>query len=157
MHSSLTFFFFFLNPETAWICQVHPWSQTSPSYLCVSESARKVLQEDHGVMLFKLFEQPPLLLGRHPLARGNVMKKLFEALQGGSLTLVLVFLWSHLLAEGERCNKTWRGFHGFHGGCTVPRNKWGFLFCFVFIVDLEQQCFQIQLGTQKTEVQCIYT
>lgn len=42
------------------------------------------------------------------------MKKLFEALQGGSLTLVLVLLWSRLLAEGERCNTTLRGVHGFH-------------------------------------------
>lgn len=36
------------------------------------------------------------------------MKKLFEALQGGSLTLVLVLLGSHLVAEGERCNTVGR-------------------------------------------------
>lgn len=63
-----------------------------------------MLEKDHRVMLLKLFEQPPLLLGRHFLVGGDVMKKLLEALQSGSLTLVLVFLWRYLLAEGERCN-----------------------------------------------------
>ena len=63
-----------------------------------------MLEEDHGVMFLKFFEQPPLLLHRHVLAGGDVMKKLLEALQSCSLTLVLVFLWRHLLAEGERCN-----------------------------------------------------
>lgn len=63
-----------------------------------------MLEEDHRVMFLKLFEQPPPLLDWNALAGGDVMKKLLEALQSGSLTLVLIFLWCHLLAEGECCN-----------------------------------------------------
>ncbi|KAG7225688.1 hypothetical protein INR49_012274 [Caranx melampygus] len=74
----------------------------------IIQGAGKMLEENHRVMFFKLFEQPPLLLDRHALAGGNVMKKLFESLQGGSLALVLVLLWCHLLAEGECCKTEWR-------------------------------------------------
>lgn len=63
-----------------------------------------MLKEDHRVMFFKLFEQPPPLLGRHGLVGGDVTKKLLKALQCGGLPLVLVLLWRHLLAEGECCN-----------------------------------------------------
>lgn len=56
------------------------------------------------MMFFKLFEQPPPLLGRHGLVGGDVAKKLLKALQRGGLSLVLVLLWRHLLAEGECCN-----------------------------------------------------
>lgn len=87
---------------------MHRGSRLKPN-LCVSEGAGKMLEENHRVMFFKLFEQPPLLLDRHALAGGNVMKKLFETLQGGSLTLVLVLLWCHLLAEGECCKTQCRG------------------------------------------------
>lgn len=63
-----------------------------------------MLKEDHRVMFFKLFEQPPPLFGRHGLVGGDVAKKLLQALQCGGLSLVLVLLWRHLLAEGECCN-----------------------------------------------------
>lgn len=79
-----------------------PGSQTL--YLYVSEGAGEMLEEDHGVMFFKLLEQPPPLLGRYGFTWGDITKKLFEALQGGSLSLVLIFLWCHLLAEGKCCN-----------------------------------------------------
>ncbi len=69
-----------------------------------SEDAGEMLQKDHRVMFLKLFEQPLPLLHRYALAGGNVMQKLFEALQGCCLSLVFVLLWCHLLAEGERCN-----------------------------------------------------
>ena len=68
-----------------------------------------MLEEDHGVMLFKLFEQPPPLLDGDGSARGNVTKQLFEALQGGRLALILVLLRGRLLAEGERCSEQRRG------------------------------------------------
>lgn len=67
-----------------------------------------MLEEDHRVMFFKLFEQPPPLFDGNGFARGNIMKKLFEAVQSGSLSLILVLLWRRLLAECERCN-TQRG------------------------------------------------
>lgn len=57
-----------------------------------SESAGKMLDKDDGVMFFKLFEQPSLLFERHGFTGGNVTKKLFEALQRRSLTLVFVLL-----------------------------------------------------------------
>lgn len=66
-----------------------------------------MLEEDHRVMFFKLFEEPPPLPDRYGFAGGNVTKKLFEALQGGGVSLVLVFLWRHLLAEDECCNTQW--------------------------------------------------
>lgn len=75
------------------------------SLLCVlSGVAVEVLEEDHRVMFLKLFEQPPPLFGGHALVLGDVLKKLLEALQGGSLALVFILLWCHLLAEGEHCN-----------------------------------------------------
>lgn len=68
-----------------------------------------MLEEDHRVMFLKLFEQPPLLLDRQALAGGDVMEKMLEALQSGRLTLVLILLWRHLLAEGECCDTQWGG------------------------------------------------
>lgn len=92
---------------------MHPGSRSNTLQLHVSEGAGEMLEEDHGVMLFKLFEQPPPLLHRHASAGRNVTEELFEALQGGSLSLVLILLWRHLLAEGERCNAQWRRQHQF--------------------------------------------
>ncbi len=48
--------------------------QTNTLQLYVSEGAGEMLDEDHGVMFFKLFEQPPPLLDRYGFAGGNVMK-----------------------------------------------------------------------------------
>lgn len=55
-------------------------------------------------MFFKLFQQLPLFLGRQGLVGGDFAQKLLEALECGCLSLVLVLLWRHLLAEGECCN-----------------------------------------------------
>lgn len=63
-----------------------------------------MLKKDHWVVLFKLFQQLPLFLGRQGLVGGDFAQELLEALQGGCLSLVLVLLWRHLLAEGECCN-----------------------------------------------------
>lgn len=70
----------------------------------VSECAGEMLKKDHWVMLFKLFQQPPLLLGRQGLVGGDFAQKLLEALQCGCVSLVLILLWRRLLAEGECCN-----------------------------------------------------
>lgn len=67
-----------------------------------------MLEENHRVMFFKLFEQPSLLLDRHGLIQGNVTKKLFEVFQCAGLPLILILLWRDLLAEGECC-KTQQG------------------------------------------------
>lgn len=107
-----------------------------------------MLEEDHGVMFFKLFEQAPPLLDRYGFAGGNVMKKLFEALQGGSLSLILVLLWRHLLAEGERCN-TQRGIgHSFLTGALMHSGHTKhFLYMYVISYDGEicnaSQCVHI--------------
>lgn len=82
-----------------------------------SEGAGEMLQEDDGVMLLELFEQPPPLFDADAFAGGDVTQELLEAFQGGSLALVLVLLWRHLLAEGERCNTQSR--QG-TSGVTVP-------------------------------------
>lgn len=63
-----------------------------------------MLQENHGVMFLELLQQPPPLLHRQGLAGGDLTEELSEALQSGSLSLILVLLWRHLLAEGEHCN-----------------------------------------------------
>lgn len=68
---------------------------------CVGE----MLEKDHWMMLFKLSEQPSSLFGRQGLVGGDFTQKLLEALQGCCLSLVLVLLWRHLLAEGECCNR----------------------------------------------------
>lgn len=62
-----------------------------------------MLKENHRVMFFKLFKQPLLFLDRHTRTQGNVMQKLFEALQCGSLPMILILLWCDLLTEGEGC------------------------------------------------------
>lgn len=84
-----------------WLCEVHRTNQTRRWF---SEGAVEMLEEDHGVEFLKLSEQPPPLLGRYGFAGGNIAKQLLEALQRGRLSLVLVLLWRHLLAEGESCN-----------------------------------------------------
>lgn len=70
----------------------------------LSECAGEMLEKDHWVMLFKLFQQPPPLLGRQGLVGGDFAQKLLEALKCGCLSPILVLLWRHLLAEGECCN-----------------------------------------------------
>lgn len=69
-----------------------------------SESAGEMLQENHRVMFLKLLQHPPPLLHGQRLAGGDLTEELFEVLQGGSFTLILILLWRHLLAEGECCN-----------------------------------------------------
>lgn len=78
----------------------------------VSECGGEMLKKHHRVMLFKLFQQPPLLLGRQGLVGGDFAQKLLEALECGCLALVLILLWRHLLAKGECCNRE-RGKHLF--------------------------------------------
>lgn len=82
------------------IKQIHMISAEGGFLKCAGE----MLEKDHWVMLFKFFQQPPLLLGRQGLVGGDFAQKLLEALQCGCLSLVLVLLWRHLLAEGECCN-----------------------------------------------------
>lgn len=63
-----------------------------------------MLEEDYGMVLLELLDQPPPLLDRQGLAQADVPDQLLQALQGGRLSLVLILLQRHLLAERKHCN-----------------------------------------------------
>lgn len=71
------------------------------------EGGGEVLEEDHGVVLLEVFDQPPPLLGGQAGVQRDVVQQLLEAPQGGGVSLVLVLLWGHLLAEGEHGYGVW--------------------------------------------------
>lgn len=63
-----------------------------------------MLQEDDGVVLLEVLQQPPAGPGGQMVAVHHVAQKSLEALQGRRLPLVFVLLPRHLLAESERCS-----------------------------------------------------
>lgn len=127
-----------------------PYLEPSPPknpQLCVSESAREMLEENHRMMFFKLFEQPLPLFDRHGFVWRDVTKKQLEALQCGSFSLVLVLLWRHLLAEGERCNAQWGS------GCQFSTTGLGLKsFCFLGFLFKINTCFLSGFHTKSFKI-----
>jgi len=76
-----------------------------------------VLQEDDGVVLLEVLQQPPAGPGGQMVAVHHVAQQSLEALQGRRLPLVFVLLPRHLLAESERCSGG--GEKGDRWGCVT--------------------------------------
>lgn len=60
-------------------------------------------------MLLEVLDQALLVFSGQGAAVRDVNDELLEALQGGLLSLALILLPGHLLAEPEHCNSKTRG------------------------------------------------